>query len=224
MKSKTISTSLAVLALLFGVVWLWPVLVLPIIRCWSEDAAKGSSGGLFFITLMMSLPGILAVYFGIRLLKESNEKNIKRAVGILMVASVVCVIPRVAMRLPKGADETIARETLLLIGIVAAVIIYLVLAKWALRASGFPVAGIRQVMGRVPLLLIAWQIWTIGFRLFHVYVPKKEGYAFAPAEPWVFMGILPMLAAWLFYRISIKAFGIKTPEAGLFTRAVEDKH
>lgn len=224
MKSRTISISLAVLALLFGVVWLWPVLVLPIIRCWSEDVAKGSLGDLFFITLMMSLPGILAVYFGIRLLKESNEKNIKRAVGILMVALVVCVIPRVAMRLPKGADETIVRETLLLIGTVIAVIIYLILAKWVLRASGFQVAGIRGVMGRVPLLLIALQIWTVGFRLFDVYSWKKGGHTYVPEEPWVFMGLLPMLAAWLFYRISIKAFGIKTPEAGLFTRAGETKH
>ncbi|MFZ2642435.1 MAG: hypothetical protein WA117_15675 [Verrucomicrobiia bacterium] len=224
MKSKTISISLAVLALLFGVVWLWRVLVWPTIRGWSEDPANWSNVSFFIILSMMSLPGILAVYFGIRLLKESNEKNIKRAVGILMVALVVWGIPLMLARRPKGADETIAEGILWLIGTVIAVIIYLILAKWALRASGFPVAGIREVMGRVPLLLIALQIWMVGSRLFDVYSPKKGGYASVPEEPWVFMGLFPILAAWLFYRISIKAFGIKTPEAGFFTRAGETKH
>jgi len=225
MKLKAISITFAILALLCGVVWLWSVLVVPIIRHWSEDPATRSYGFLFIILPMMSLPGILAVYFGVRLLNQSNEKNIRGAVGILMVLLTLRLSPLIQALFPRGADEESVRGVSFLVGTVIAVMLYLVLAKWVLRVTGFPVAGIREVISRVPLLLIAWQIWSVGSRLFAVYSPKKEGHKYVlPNEPWGLAGFLvPILAAWLFYKLSIKAFGIKKAEARPLNKVDDNK-
>jgi len=221
MKAKFVNATFAGLALLLGVVWLWGALVSPIIRCLSEGTGNRGCGFLFTMLTWMSLPGILAVYFGARLLNKNNEKNIKGAIGILMVglAFFVSFQPAVLALFPVGIDREIARDASLLFGSFIALIAYLFLSKWALRVSGFPVAGIREVIGRVPFLLIAVLIWLFGSGLFRIYSPKEEGYTHVHKAPWELMGVLiPILSAWLFYKISIKACGIKktelNPQAG----------
>ena len=76
---------LAAIAIAVGCWWSFMFLLQPLKRIWTEGFSDALPWFGLFITPMMIIPGAMALYSGIGLLKEVTKEGIKGSVGALSI-------------------------------------------------------------------------------------------------------------------------------------------
>lgn len=188
--------------MLLGGWWIWSVLAEPGARLlWGEKKPQD----YFFLLVVpaLSLPGILAILFGFRLIREKAPRNYKGTLGVLAVFAVFWFSYQLEQGFGALVNEKIKSNLFMFLTTMVVIPAYVSLATWLMRREGIKVAGIGSLIGKGTILIVALQIWFLGSDLFEAYAPIKAGYTHIYEEPWGFLaGVLPLASAYLFYKVA----------------------
>lgn len=187
---------------LLGVLWTASA-VFPLIRkSWMGEFATGDLVFLLLMVPWLTIPGILAMVFGVRLFREMRESHLKWAIGPFAVLSAFFISSQLSAVLPDILPERLQKSVLLFASSIFSMMAYLFLVRWLLRHLTQENRSLRSLMGRGGLMLIAWQLWVLLSHAFEEYSPIKEGYTHLPEAPWDLLGlIVPFLVAYGLYRV-----------------------
>ncbi|MDQ8209760.1 hypothetical protein QEH52_19735 [Coraliomargarita sp. SDUM461003] len=151
---------------------------------------------------MMLIPGAMALFYGIGLLKEVTKERIKGSVGALAIFGAFWAAVYVEKFLLPENSNMLS----LLIALAIIVPLYVFISKRLYYSEQLEVSGRGEFIGKGILTLIAWMIWLSLSEFVREYAPVKEGYTHIKEEPWDTLGfIAPIIIAWAFYKIASKA-------------------
>jgi hypothetical protein len=203
MKKFNINTAVGICALLIGCCWLLEIVILPLLRSGIFVEKNDLMNYLLLLIVgpLMVLPGGLAVYFGLRLAKEKNKKNIKGCVGSLAFLGVFWLSAFLEPALPKH----IGRMLSWLITTAAVIPVYIFASRFLMIQAGLVPELKGEMVGRGILLIISFQIWLVGSEICDAYAPIKKGYSHIKEEPWEAVSVIgPILLAWIFYKVAMR--------------------
>ncbi len=199
------SRIIGTLGILFGAWWTWSSVVPPVIGIFSDD--RDSSDIFFLLTIvpMMAIPGVLAIIFGIRLIREMKESSLKWVIGVFAVYFTFFLTHHASNLFPSLLPEIVQRSAYLFVASFIAIGTYLFAIQLLIRLLIQEKRTFKSLIGRGTLLLVAYLIWNLLSDLFREYAPTKAGYEHVHEEPWDILSlIIPILAAYGFYRFSSK--------------------
>lgn len=163
---------------------------------------KGDLVFLGPVVPLLTVPGILAVVFGVRLFREMRESHLKWAIGPFAVLSAFFISSQLSAVLPNILPERWQKSALLFASSIFSMMAYLFLVRWLLRHLTQENRSLRSLMGRGGLMLIAWQLWVLLSHIFEEYSPIEEGYTHVPEAPWDLLGlVVPFVVAYGLYRV-----------------------
>jgi hypothetical protein len=178
------------------------VLLQPLKRIWSEGFSYPLPWLGLFIIPMMIIPGAMALYSGIGLLKEVTKEGIKGSVGALSIFGAFWS----AVYIDKFFLPENSNMLSLLLAMAIIIPLYILISKRLFATEQFAVSGRDEFIGKGILTLIAWMIWLSLSEFVDEYAPIKEGYTHIKEEPWDTLGFIgPVIIAWAFYKIASKA-------------------
>jgi hypothetical protein len=208
MKQFSLSKAVAIAVALCGFAWilmcatgLVPVLV------GAEDAS--TKAVVFILTPAMVIPGIFAVKFGCRLYGATTKRDIKRAVGMLVVFGVFSAL----LLFPERPNDYGLSPDLLLLTLIA-ILLYVSLSRLLMSQAGLvPAKG--EFIGKGTVLLVSVQIYTLSSKVAEPYLsdathePKAGFY-----DSDLMFGIMtlgPLCAAIVFYKLSMRFIKKRKP-------------
>jgi hypothetical protein len=167
--------------------------------------AKGADGPdyLFFfpIMLLMGMPGVLAVYFGVKLFREMSEGSLRWVLGIISSALAFWVDMWFAGAFSRSSTRDPLGNLGLALGILVALSAYLLSLRALLPLFGGPKRRALDFVGRGILLILAWESFFLLSSLFDAYSPREPGHQYLRKEPWGIVGFLvPVGVAYGFFR------------------------
>lgn len=169
---------------------------------WSDGFETLDAVFLLTIVPLMAIPGILAVVFGVRLFHEMRESYLKWVVGVFAVFFAYFLSLRTSEAFPAILPDELQSSIFLFVASLIAVVGYLIVLRLLLRHFTDEDRGVRSLLSRGVLILMAWQIWLLLSQIFDDYAPIKEGYTHVPEEPWGILGLLvPIAVAYGLYRV-----------------------
>jgi hypothetical protein len=193
---------LAAIAIAVGCWWSFMVLLQPLKRIWTEGFSDALPWFGLFIIPMMIIPGAMALFSGIGLLKEVTKEGIKGSVGALSIFGVFWSAVYVEKFLLPENSNMLS----LLIALAIVIPLYVYISKRLYNSEQLEVSGRDEFIGKGILTLVAWMIWLSLSEFVREYAPVKEGYTHIKEEPWDTLGfIAPIIIAWAFYKIASKA-------------------
>jgi len=194
---------LGVAAIVVGLLWVG-FLSLELMK----DLLAGGTGlGRYVVPigffLIITLPAVLSVYWGARVLETPTTYRIRRASGFLMT-----MLAFFALGIPSpffGSDDRLGSLAWMLAVTIAAIGVHAVTCRMVSRREGFQTLGCREFIGKLAIFLVALQIWMIGSPLVERYAPKDPDFPRLAERPWEFIGTFgSILLAWAFYRVSVR--------------------
>ncbi|MBN2211337.1 MAG: hypothetical protein JW709_08070 [Sedimentisphaerales bacterium] len=202
MKWLSVSKGIGIAGVLLGGWWLWGSLVGPVYRFIMEE--KEAFDYWFMLTMipLMSSPGVIAVYFGAKLVRTPNERNIKWTVGAGVVFLAFLISALLDWLTPVLNSVSRSHSVTFLIATMIVIPLYIIVCRWVMKAEGMAVGHYSHYLSKGIVFIVALQFWMIGEELFERYYPKEQGRDYMPKEPWgPFVFFVPLLAAWIFYKI-----------------------
>ncbi|MCC5844435.1 MAG: hypothetical protein JJU05_09305 [Verrucomicrobia bacterium] len=160
---------------------------------------------IFFLTIvpMMAIPGIIAIFLGLRLFQEMEEKTVKWLTGVAVAFLALYLSGVSTYILPNNLPKRLFDNIIFFLCTLAAIPLYLITAQKILKHLSYEVPSFTSLLNKNIFILLALQIWMILFNAFEEYAPIKEGYTHIKKEPWGIIGlILPVVAARGFYRFA----------------------
>ncbi|MEI8246544.1 MAG: hypothetical protein WCI51_11980 [Lentisphaerota bacterium] len=201
MKTLSLSTIFGICAMLIGGVLVCMLTILPLLR-FLMMGKESMDYFLPIITLPVNIPGCLAVYFGFRLIKEKNKRNIKRSAGALAVMAVLLLSVLFASIMPNSIGDRDVKHGFmlsLLLATIAVIPIYILISRFLMIRAGLTPKPKGEFVGKGIILILAWQIWLAGSEIARIYDPK---------EPWGITFALcvfgPTIIAYTFYKVSMR--------------------
>ena len=176
---------------LMGLWWIYEM-VFPLIGSfWGRDA---------LIPLVAS-PGVLLIYFGIRLFRKMSESSLKWVLGPFFVFFAFSLAARLAEVFPTLLPGNLLHSTLLFVSSIVVIPVHLLVVRLLLRHLTGQVRSSASLLSRGVVLLMAWQFWLLLSAFCMEYFPAKEGTAYALEEPWEIVSlVLPIIVACGLYR------------------------
>ena len=155
------------------------------------------------VSLLTALPGVLGVYFGIRVSQMAHLRNVKGAVGCLAICATIYFAARMEGFLVIWLDEYVANALSFLLTTLMIIAVYVLLVSFVLRQEGASSMGWKNLIGPGLTLIVSLQIWVLAYKVFDVASPKNDD-SNPHLEIWEWLSFLiPILLAWAFYRITI---------------------
>jgi hypothetical protein len=201
MNAAYLRKAIAVASIIFGLCWLWQVVVCPTFRFAAQG--KSPSQYLFYVPmfLLVGMPSVLCSYFGFKLFREMSETNLRWVLGTFAVVAAFWIAARFSAVYPSLLPESLLHSVGLTLGILIALPAYLFLLRVLLPMLGRPRCRAMDFVGRGILLVLAWDLWLLLEKLFHIYSPLEPGSKYVHQEPWQSVGyIVPALVAYGFFR------------------------
>lgn len=189
------------LAALIGAWWTSTVVLPQVKGIWSDGFEASNIVFLLTIVPLMATPGILAVVFGLRLIREMRESSLKWVIGVFAVFFAFFLTSQASERFPTLLPESLQRSVFLFVASLVAIVAYLFSVRLLLRHFTNVDHSLRSLFSRGVLILMALQVWLLLSDVFEQYSPIKEGYTHVPKEPWGILGLLvPFAVAYGLFR------------------------
>ncbi|MCP4645525.1 MAG: hypothetical protein GY851_34090 [bacterium] len=192
---------LAGLCIGISLYWLWPFL-----SPWLRPSE--SAGDLAFAVLMgalLGIPGFLGCYFGFQGLRKTDPATARRLVGSYCLFLVVVLGGHVSAGMESFAhlSEAAAISISYLVATVAATIVYWFTSRYCLRRLGHQCAPVRRSLSRLPIALVALQVWEMTQRVLLEELPERGANALMRDGPPIIASIalaivVYKLGVWLF--------------------------
>ena len=201
MKKFNLNTAFGILVAFVGMIWVLFILLMSCLG-FIEKATDlvGFLVSLFYIIclLVFALPGILAIYFGFRLIRQKSKKNIKRAVGALAVFGAFLFFP--ILNPYWEYLKEIPDLLLLLVGSFIMIPVYVAISKFLMKKEGLiPEQG--EFIGKGIVGLVSWVLCLACFQLFTQNKIPDDNLD----KPWqAILSLSPIIIAFVFYRICIR--------------------
>jgi hypothetical protein len=187
-------------AALAGLWWTCVAIYPGVFRLWRDDI---DTFGVIFVLAtvpLMTIPGILALFYGVRLFREMSESLLKWVVGLGAVFLAFFLSSRLSLLFPTLLPEGLLRATLLFVSSLAVIPVYFLVVRFLIRQLTNGASPASALLSRSVVILMAWQLWLLLLAYFHEYSPK-EGYSRIPEEPWGLLGVVvPIIVAYGSYR------------------------
>lgn len=203
MKRLSVGKMVGIAGVLVGGYWLVMALAQPLYRFIVEK--KDAFDYVFMLTIvpMMALPGIIAVYYGARLIRTPNERNIKWTLGAGAVFLAMFLWDLLEWLSTSLNTISWTQSVSLLIATLFVIPLYVMACRVVMRSEGMAPRHYSHYLSRGVIFIVAMQLWMIGEELIERYFSKEEMY---PWELWSNMrAFAPLLAAWVFYKIVVWA-------------------
>jgi hypothetical protein len=196
-------------AVLFGA-WITWEIVHPVVRRlilageWQSD--RLSSLSFLLVLPAMLLPGLVLSVSGTRLYRALDVRSLKWVFGAVAVLGAAWLASVPSDLFPGVLPERIETTTYLLLSSLVALAAYIAALCGILRYFQLAIPNTEPLVGRLPLILIALQIWVLLSGIFREYSPIKDGYTHLPKEPWGILGVVvPIFAAYGAYRLASRS-------------------
>lgn len=171
------------LIITFGFYWVWGTLAPPIRSVWLDGFMMADF--IFFLTIvpMMAIPGIIAIFLGLRLFQEMEEKTVKWLTGVAVAF----------WHSTSLVFQPIYCQTICLKGFLIILSFFMYSCSYPalpyngtkiLKHLSYEVPSFTSLLNKNIFILLALQIWMILFNAFEEYAPIKEGYTHIKKEPW----------------------------------------
>jgi hypothetical protein len=204
MKRSKTSTALALVAIGYGSWWTYAALIRPVFRFLTEEKDASDYIWVLVFPPIMSIPGLMALFFGIALIRKPDKGNIKGTAGALAILGAIWLAASSRALSPESIEGSLPFLTASLLAIPA----YAFVSKYVMTRESLTPEPRGEFIGKGIILLVALQIWSVGSDAIDAYAPVKEGYSHIKEEPWDTLAIIgPILIAWLFYSISVRILG-----------------
>ena len=172
MKKIGLNSVVGVMSVIIGGGWLIPALLIPFVRFLQENDKLADSLVRFPITILFALPGIVALYFGIRLIKATTKRNIKGSVGGCSIIFVFLLFGVIFQYIAKFIH--IANIIPFLFATLLVLPLYVYLSRFLMIKENLtPVRG--EFIGKGIVLIISCQIWLASNQLINYFIPLKHG-------------------------------------------------
>jgi hypothetical protein len=220
-----IITILALIAMLMGAGWIVRVFLPGLSSQFRPDTDVEFSLFLLPFLFLMSLPGILGVYFGYRAINGRDEKTIKR----LVIAYCVC-LAYLLIDFLMGIMVDVGIINLPLIGSIlylifalVAITVYWFTSRYLLQALGHTCRPVRQSLSRPPIFIVAFLSFyainsTLRYLIPDEQLPLSSESDFGEIIGELFIIVFPLLApivfAYYLYRFGIWLFVEQGPGSG----------
>ena len=175
-KLDRIVTILAVVAMLIGIGWILRVFLPGLSSHFRPDTRLEFSIFLLPFLFLMSLPGILGVYFGYRAIKGRDEKTIKR----LVIAYSACInylliVFSVGIMVSNGiANPQLYSSIIILMFTLVAVAVYWFTSRYLLHALGHTCKPVRQSLSRPPIFIVAFLSFYAIQSIMQYLIPYEQ--------------------------------------------------
>lgn len=193
--------------MLIGAVWCLSMLAEQLLEARAQ--ADVPFGNPIVASLVISIPGLICLWLGFKLLRKTTDANIVRALGAVTFIG--------ALTLPVGYEwvsgerfvtkDNFALKILLLI--VIAVPIYVLFANNVRRSAGIPVNGLVGLFSKPFIFLLAFQVWVTLTKLLQSLTPFEKyndlAYTSILAIPMI---VVPLVAAGFVYDRLCAAAGL----------------
>ncbi|MFA6101482.1 MAG: hypothetical protein WCV67_01450 [Victivallaceae bacterium] len=201
MKTLSLNTIFGICSLLIGGGLFLALAILPLLR-FLMMGKESMDYFLPIITLPVNIPGCLAVYFGFRLIKEKNKRNIKGSVGALAVMAVLLLSVLFASIMPNSIGDLDVKHGFmlsLLLATITVIPVYILISRFLMIREGLTPKPKGEFVGKGIILIISWQIWLAGAQIAKTYEPKERwGIIFALCL------FVPIIIAYTFYKVSMR--------------------
>ena len=189
-------------ATLLGLCWTCAVVFPLVSRFWLDDIDTFDVIFVLTIVPLMTIPGILVLFHGLRLFREMSESSLKWVVGVSALILSFFFSSRLSLLFPTLLPQRLLGSTLLFVSCLVVIPVYFLVIRLLLRHLTNGAPPTTALLSRAVVTLMAWQLWLLLSAFFHEYSPIKEGYTDVPEEPWVLLGIVvPVIVAYGSYRI-----------------------
>lgn len=157
-------------SILFGLWWLWTT-TYPQLQClWSGEREIHYSF-TFIIIPIMSIPGILATVFGIRLFQAMSITSLKWVIAPFAIYGALWLSSTFSDIFPDLLQKQTAFSTSLFAASLIMLLAYLAIIRFITPYLGVDKPSFSSLIGRGLLILMAWQIWMLLSSIFGEYSP-----------------------------------------------------
>lgn len=201
-------TILALAIILFGLFSVWETIALVYSSSW-RDLMPISSFYMFSHTIssiVLLIPGIFCLYFGLKSLREPKRQNIQTAAAWLIVGIALPVSSFVLEQFQPEFSAMIALSVTLSLILLALILFYRLNSMIVVSRGGIRTGGYRDALGKPIVLLLAADIWLVVTDLFALFSPKAEGFKHVPDDSWAIAGfVVPTVLALGLYRFAARS-------------------
>jgi len=167
MNATHIRKPIACVSMLLGVGWLL-ISIPPIFRI-------ASQGGLYLFNLtflpLMAIPGVIAIYYGLRLYREMSESSLKMIIGNVAFIAAVSGSHHLSARFHSSLSVEIQSSLSLFLGSLIATGAYLLITRMLLGILGGVQRSLRDLLRPGVLILLAWLLWNVLSHVLHECLP-----------------------------------------------------
>jgi hypothetical protein len=188
--------------------WLLGGISLILGLCWAWGIAAPAVGEFIFkekellhyaiglvILPFITAPALLPILFGMRLIRQMTEANLRRVVGLLGILVGTMTGTCLSMILPLK-PESGSTFGFIVIGTLAGIFFFLYSGPPLLHLLGGPERTPIELIGRGLPMLLALQLMMLMGDLIRSLAPIKAGYTHVLESPWeVLSFVIPCVAA-----------------------------
>jgi len=204
----------AVVSMFLGVGWLAMVVLPPIAKTIEKTPALGDALFLIFLIVMvplMSIPGILCLWFGYRLFQRRTEDSLRWILGTGVFILTVSIYARVGEIFFGQFFETIWDTPGMLSVALIVAVAYPLLISRLLPAIGGDQKSPRNFVGKGLLTLIAWLVFFALSPAPHSYLRDLKSMEFIglpilDAILQLLIVLSPFLIPYLGYKLAVRYF------------------
>ncbi len=215
MKKIGLLKIVAAIAILIGGGWLSFSIIIPVYEL-IINFNPGDLIVMFVFLPLVSLPGAIALYYGVRLLKEKNEFNIKRTVGTLIFCIAFMIYLVIGTHIEKMVQEQglsflrIYHVLFVFMFSLTVIPVYVFISRYVLIKEGFSPKR-NEYVSKGMLMIVSTVIWGSCSGLVDAFSPIIEGYFNIKEFHWemtMFFG--PVIFAWIYYLTAKKLLGLSS--------------
>lgn len=171
---------------------------------WPEDVETYEILFLSGLTLLMAIPGVIALIFGVRLFLKMSESSLRWVVGVGAGLVVLMLASRLSLVFSRIIPDKLLGNAMLFISSLMVIPVYLYVVRSLLRRLTQKNVGILALLSNGILALMAFQVWLILGAVIEEYAPLRFGNTRWSEEPWGIIGfVAPIIVAYGSYRFVV---------------------
>ncbi len=214
MKPEQKRKSLAILAMMFGVYWLWVGRGFLAMEPLEGDFLPWSAAVIFMVTAYLAIfaiVGVTAVFSGIELFRKPSAAAAKRIIILVAIFTGLFVAGLLMEWKRTLSDDSIASSAMVFVTALFAVTTYPVIARRVLMQLGieFTEKSTPRV-GRGGLIVLAWTLWLLLSSVAEVTLSSVRGITSLLAL------FVPIAISYGAYRYAVKKLGLTRPRKHLY--------
>ncbi|MDZ4860832.1 MAG: hypothetical protein SGI88_17790 [Candidatus Hydrogenedentes bacterium] len=205
--------AIGIVAVLVGCAWVWGTFIEPISRTTLDPFDI-----IFSLTMLpvLSVPGAFAVFYGVKVFRTPDRKNLSRSVGVLLFFVVIYL----ATTASELADEKYGNSRYgltLFLASLAMMPVYVLLSGMLMRWAGVAATSLSDFFSKPFAVLLSVGLQSAIIGVTGIFFPERDAENLLTSI--VVFG--PVLVAIVFYKLFIRLVGLDNvrPQNGELTHA-----